>query len=203
MLPLTSKDNEMNPKFLALILSSAVALTACNGGTADKKTAAPSSEPAAASVAAHEQDKVKLLSSDGKISIETSGQFADKLGDEAALPEGVAKEKITLLQKDSVTGTTLTVIDTGTSANPAEYFQKVKAALETDKSLNNLVLGDIAANSMTYGFSQADEQGNILLNERCKIMLHGKDKLYTICASNTEGNQDELAAALKYITTVE
>lgn len=201
----------MNKTVLAGLFATVLALNACTGGTpqggsADNqnKSASATTNQAAASTPANDTDRIKLKSSDGKISIDSSGQFVDKMGDAALMPEGVPADKVKLLQQETVTGTVFTVVEAG-KIKPEEvsaYFDKVKAALEADKSLSNLVIGDISANTMAYHFSQADENNQILLNERCIIMLHG-ESLYNTCASNPDMNQDELAEAVKYVAVVQ
>lgn len=199
----------MNKTVLAGLFATILALNACTGGTpqggsADKANQSASSAASQAAAPNSEADRVKLKSSDGKISIDSSGQFVDKMGDAALMPEGVPADKVKLLQQETVTGTLFTVVEAGT-IKPEEvsaYFDKVKASLEADKSLSDLVIGDISANTMAYYFSQADENNQILLNERCIIMLHG-DTLYNTCASNPDMNQDELAEAVKYVAVVQ
>lgn len=191
----------MNSKFLALILTSAVALSACSGQPANQNAAASATTAASSAAPTNDQGRVTLTSSDGKVTIETAGQFTDKMGDADLMPQDVPADKVKLLQKDGVTETVLMVVNTGSTKTPSDYFAKVKAALEADKTLSNLQFGDIAANSMEYGFSQADEQGNVTLNERCKIWVQG-EQIYSICATNTDSNQEVLAAALRGIKTI-
>lgn len=194
----------MQKTTLAGLVLAVLTLNACTGGTPQggnnnvaASAAAAASAPQAASTPI-KQEVVTLKSRDGKIAIDTFGQFADKMGDAELMPADVPADKIQMLQQDNTTGAVLTVVHAGKTQAAPEYFAKVKSALEADKSLSNLQIGDISANTMAYHFSQADADGNVLLNERCLIMLQDDD-LYNICASHPEMGQDELEAALKYV----
>ena len=192
-----------NMKLRALLLTSVLALTACSGQnnqqnqTNDNPAATLAPDAASNPMQAN---TVTLKSSDGKISINTSGDFADKMQDAELLPEGVEKNKVVLLQQDKVTGTTLYVVHVGATKKPADYFAKLKSAIEADKSLINVNISAASANRMSYQFSQTDADGNPTLNEQCVVVMHG-EPIYNVCANNPESNQKELTAALTYINT--
>lgn len=185
-----------------LVTISTVALAACSGQPA--QNANTNTNPQAVSQESSNNPttmgNVDLKTKDGRVIIQTSGQFVDTMQNADMLPEGVDKNKIVLSQQDQITGINFYAIHVGSTKNPTDYFNKLKSAIEADKSLHNVNVGVASANRMDYQFSQIDADKNITLNEQCIVLMDG-EQIYNVCASSPDSNQKELTAALAYVST--
>ena len=194
----------MNKKMTALLCASVLALAACEGGVgkADESTPAASAASAAqaASAEAFAAVNAELKSRDGKLTIKTTGIFTDKSGDETIQPEGVNNESLQLLQHNENENITVYAADLGKAKHkPADYFAKLKKALESNNSLKELVIGEASDKRMDYHFNQTDKDGVLTLSESCAVLAEG-EKLYSVCAFSPEQSAENLAEMLQDIT---
>ena len=143
-----------------------------------------------------------LTSSDSKISISIQGsQFADAMQNKDLLPDGLAATDLTLLQHDPASEITVYVANLGKPQSPAaDYFNKLKTALEQDKSLSNVEAGVATENRMSYRFSQKDKEDNTL-NENC-LAVYEADNIYNICANSYSASSEQLNEVLKDVKLV-
>lgn len=186
----------MNKKILALMLSGALVLTACDGKPSNASSANATSQTAETTpVETAPIVPVELKSANGKISVTTKGTFTDKSQDPTALPDGMKAEQLLLLQTDELNDVTIYAVDLGKAKVAKDYFAKLKSALETDKTLTNLTVGEAKDGRMSYAFSQADADGNAVFNEACVAILD-KEQVYSVCANSADVAPDELSAAL-------
>lgn len=177
----------MTVKLTTLITAAALALAACSQ-QAETSVAPDSAAPAASTETAVQS----LTSSDGAVTINTAGNFADQSGNAELMPEGFSAEEITLLQRDEQSGITLYAAALGSPKTPsAEYFAKLKTELEKAENLSNLKIGAATENRMDYSFTQDND-----FQEDC-IALHTAERLYTICANGSGVPANQLAAVLK------
>lgn len=192
----------MQKQTMALTLCATLVLAACDGtpkqttsATTASSVAPASSTIIAASMPAVENNPVVGLSSkDGKILIQTSGEFVDKSNDAAFLPVGVTQADVLLLQYDASRNLTISAIESGlvkSSAN--DLFANLKTAIENDKTLSHVSVEQPESNRLRYAYSQT---GELVANESCIVSV-GKDrKIVNVCASSTDLSTDELKTLL-------
>lgn len=186
-------------KSFSLILSAAAVglLAACSQQT--ETSVAPgsaASAPATSSAPAAAQAQT-LKSSDGKITITLQeGGFADISANAEAHPAGISPQELTLLQQDAARNITVYATSLGKAKSDAKtYFANLKAAIESDKTLENVQIGAATDNRMNYRFTQNSAESE-LFSENC-IAIFDSGSLYNVCAGSDTASQDELAAVLK------
>ena len=193
----------MNKLLLTLTAVTAIGLAACEQKGTTSVAASTSSAASAITDAAASANAVQTLtSSDSKISISIQGsQFADAMQNKDLLPDGLAVADLTLLQHDPASEITVYVANLGKPQSPAaDYFNKLKTALEQDKSLSNVEAGVATENRMSYRFSQKDKEDNTL-NENC-LAVYEADNIYNICANSYSASSEQLNEVLKDVKLV-
>lgn len=193
----------MNKLLLTLTAVAAIGLAACEQKGTTSVAASTSSAASAITDAAASANAVQTLtSSDSKISISIQGsQFADAMQNKDLLPDGLAATDLTLLQHDPASEITVYVANLGKPQSPAaDYFNKLKTALEQDKSLSNVEAGVATENRMSYRFSQKDKEDNTL-NENC-LAVYEADNIYNICANSYSASSEQLNEVLKDVKLV-
>ncbi len=193
----------MNKLLLTLTAVTAIGLAACEQKGTTSVAASTSSAASAITDAAASANAVQTLtSSDSKISISIQGsQFADAMQNKDLLPDGLAATDLTLLQHDPASEITVYVANLGKPQSPAaDYFNKLKTALEQDKSLSNVEAGVATENRMSYRFSQKDKEDNTL-NENC-LAVYEADNIYNICANSYSASSEQLNEVLKDVKLV-
>lgn len=193
----------MQKHAITVCLLATFALAACNNSTPNNATATPaaSSTPVAASDVASAETPTNatpasptLSSKDGKLTITTNGYFADKSSDAVFLPADVKAEDVLLLQYDDSRNLTISAIQSGKAkTNAADLFASLQKALESNKSLQNLNVGQPENDRLRYGYTQA---GQNVANESCLVAVDATQNITTVCASSSELSQEELAAIL-------
>lgn len=193
----------MNKLLLTLTAVTAIGLAACEQKGTTSVAASTSSAASAITDAAASANAVQTLtSSDSKISISIQGsQFADAMQNKDLLPDGLTATDLTLLQHDPASEITVYVANLGKPQSPAaDYFNKLKTALEQDKSLSNVEAGVATENRMSYRFSQKDKEDNTL-NENC-LAVYEADNIYNICANSYSASSEQLNEVLKDVKLV-
>lgn len=193
----------MNKLLLTLTAVAAIGLAACEQKGTTSVAASTSSAASAITDAAASANAVQTLtSSDSKISISIQGsQFADAMQNKDLLPDGLAVADLTLLQHDPASEITVYVANLGKPKSPAaDYFNKLKTALEKDSSLTNVQAGVATENRMSYRFSQKDKEDNTL-NENC-LAVYETDNIYNICANSYTASSEQLNEVLKDVKLV-
>lgn len=193
----------MNKLLLTLTAVAAIGLAACEQKGTTSVAASTSSAASAITDAAASANAVQTLtSSDSKISLSIQGsQFADAMQNKDLLPDGLAATDLTLLQHDPASEITVYVANLGKPQSPAaDYFNKLKTALEQDKSLSNVEAGVATENRMSYRFSQKDKEDNTL-NENC-LAVYEADNIYNICANSYSASSEQLNEVLKDVKLV-
>ena len=193
----------MNKLLLTLTAVAAIGLAACEQKGTTSVAASTSSAASAITDAAASANAVQTLtSSDSKISISIQGsQFADAMQNKDLLPDGLAVADLTLLQHDPASEITVYVANLGKPKSPAaDYFNKLKTALEKDSSLTNVEAGVATENRMSYRFSQKDKEDNTL-NENC-LAVFETDNIYNICANSYTASSEQLNEVLKDVKLV-
>ena len=193
----------MNKLLLTLTAVAAIGLAACEQKGTTSVAASTSSAASAITDAAASANAVQTLtSSDSKISLSIQGsQFADAMQNKDLLPDGLAATDLTLLQHDPASEITVYVANLGKPKSPAaDYFNKLKAALEKDSSLSNVEAGVATENRMSYRFSQKDKEDNTL-NENC-LAVYEADNIYNICANSYSASSEQLNEVLKDVKLV-
>lgn len=193
----------MNKLLLTLTAVAAIGLAACEQKGTTSVAASTSSAASAITDAAASANAVQTLtSSDSKISISIQGsQFADAMQNKDLLPDGLAVADLTLLQHDPASEITVYVANLGKPKSPAaDYFNKLKTALEKDSSLTNVEAGVATENRMSYRFSQKDKEDNTL-NENC-LAVYETDNIYNICANSYTASSEQLNEVLKDVKLV-
>ena len=193
----------MNKLLLTLTAVTAIGLAACEQKGTTSVAASTSSAASAITDAAASANAVQTLtSSDSKISLSIQGsQFADAMQNKDLLPDGLTATDLTLLQHDPASEITVYVANLGKPQSPAaDYFNKLKTALEQDKSLSNVEAGVATENRMSYRFSQKDKEDNTL-NENC-LAVYEADNIYNICANSYSASSEQLNEVLKDVKLV-
>ena len=193
----------MNKLLLTLTAVASIGLAACEQKGTTSVAASTSSAASAITDAAASANAVQTLtSSDSKISLSIQGsQFADAMQNKDLLPDGLAATDLTLLQHDPASEITVYVANLGKPQSPAaDYFNKLKTALEQDKSLSNVEAGVATENRMSYRFSQKDKEDNTL-NENC-LAVYEADNIYNICANSYSASSEQLNEVLKDVKLV-
>ena len=193
----------MNKLLLTLTAVAAISLAACEQKGTTSVAASTSSAASAITDAAASANAVQTLtSSDSKISLSIQGsQFADAMQNKDLLPDGLTATDLTLLQHDPASEITVYVANLGKPQSPAaDYFNKLKTALEQDKSLSNVEAGVATENRMSYRFSQKDKEDNTL-NENC-LAVYEADNIYNICANSYSASSEQLNEVLKDVKLV-
>lgn len=193
----------MNLKKTVLLLTGVLALAACEGqSSANPAQNEQASVAAAASQAGVEVQAAvaELKSRDGALTVKTAGAFADKLADKEMHPEGITEEQLILLQHNESDNITVYAADFGKSKHSAaDYFAKLKKALEGKKDFKDLQVNQVSEARLDYRFSQNDDNGVLALNESCAALVAG-GQVYSVCASSPEISTDALAAVLNDIS---
>ena len=193
----------MNKLLLTLTAVAAIGLAACEQKGTTSVAASTSSAASAITDAAASANAVQTLtSSDSKISLSIQGsQFADAMQNKDLLPDGLTATDLTLLQHDPASEITVYVANLGKPQSPAaDYFNKLKTALEQDKSLSNVEASVATENRMSYRFSQKDKEDNTL-NENC-LAVYEADNIYNICANSYSASSEQLNEVLKDVKLV-
>ena len=193
----------MNKLLLTLTAVAAIGLAACEQKGTTSVAASTSSAASAITDAAASANAVQTLtSSDSKISLSIQGsQFADAMQNKDLLPDGLTATDLTLLQHDPASEITVYVANLGKPKSPAaDYFNKLKTALEQDKSLSNVEAGVATENRMSDRFSQKDKEDNTL-NENC-LAVYEADNIYNICANSYSASSEQLNEVLKDVKLV-
>ncbi len=193
----------MNKLLLTLTAVAAIGLAACDQKGTTSVTDSTSSAASAITNAAVSANTVQTLtSSDGKISISIQGgQFADAMQNKDLLPAGLTAADLTLLQNDPATEITVYAANLGKPKIPAaDYFKKLKTALEQDGSLSDVQTGVATENRMSYRFQQKDKEDNIL-NENC-LAVYETNSIYNICANSYSASPTQLNEVLKDVKLI-
>lgn len=199
------KRNKMNLNKTVLLLAGVLALSACGEQPAGSGQAQdnPASQAAAASQtdAAPQQAAVAELKSNNQaLTVKTAGEFTDKLADKDMHPDGVSAEQLILLQHNESDNITVYAADFGQSKHSAaDYFAKLKKALENNKDLKDLQINQVSEARLDYRFSQDGGSDALPLNESCAALVAG-GQVYGVCASSPEISTDALAAVLNDIS---
>lgn len=172
----------MNKKFyLTLIMSAALTLTACQ----DKVASSVDDGSIENASEVETQPAQALVSSDGRIEINTKGDFVDVLAQTEAILKDLPKENVTLLQQDEAQDILIYSANLGKVKEDANaYLSKLSETLKSDTNLNNAQISDIADNRLVYSFSQGSNEE--LLNESCVNAIVSDDILLTCALSSTE-----------------
>ncbi|MFV2029391.1 cytochrome C [Neisseria sp. S1] len=191
----------MKLKALTLITVAVLGLSACKQQAETSVT----SENAASTTQTPQQaaNTVQTLdSSDNRIRIVIQGgQFTDISNDESARPDGVGKEELTLLQRDTTSDITIYVTNLGAVKNNGKtYFNNLKEALNKAEGISNVQVGAATENRMNYRFSQATEDGGEL-RENC-IAIIESNNLFNVCANSQSATQEQLAGVLKDVNLI-
>lgn len=190
----------MKLKALTLITVAVLSLSACKQ---QAETSVASENAASATQTPQATDTIQTLdSSDNKIRLLIQGgQFADISDNEAALPDGVSKDELTLLQHDTASDITLYITNLGAVKNNGKtYFNDLKEALNKAEEISNVQVGAATENRMNYRFSQAAKDGGEL-RENC-IAIIENNNLFNVCANSPSATQEQLAGVLKDINLI-
>ncbi|XXQ69058.1 hypothetical protein ACKLNO_04135 [Neisseriaceae bacterium B1] len=190
----------MKKHTIALLLCASAALAACDSGTpqtaaqpASEAPTAPASAPVASSAPAASAASA-LSSKDGKVVINTSGEFADKSSDAAFLPADAQAADVLLLQYDESRNLTISAVAAGQAkATAADLFTSLKKALEADKSLKNVSVAELENNRLSYRYTHSGEPA---ANESCLVSVAEDKSITNVCAVSTDLSVDELKAVL-------
>lgn len=188
----------MKKHTIAALLCATIAVAACDSGKPQTAASAPVSASAAASspapAAASAPAMSTLSSQDGKVVIQATGQFVDKMGDAAFLPADAQAADVLLLQYDESRNLTVSAVAAGQAKNTAaDLFGSLKKALESDKSLQGVNVAAPENNRLSYSYTHAGELG---ANESCVVAVAEDKSIINVCASSTDLSQDELKAVL-------
>lgn len=173
------------------IVAAVAALAACNNATSVQNAAASAVEQAAASMAAEASAVAvanNLTGSNEYLNLPAG--FADKKGDAALMPEGVAQADVLLLQYDESRNISVSVVKAAEFAGDAAALaDKLKTALAADKSLADVKVA-VEGNQVNYSYTFAESDSKAA--ESCAARL-GEDKsVTTFCANGTDVSADEL-----------
>lgn len=178
----------------AALAAAVLALAACNNGTPAQNAAASAVAQAAASMAAEASAVAAANTSSVNEYLNLPAGFADKKGDAAFMPEGVAEADVLLLQYDESRNINVSVVKSTEFAGDAEALaDKLKSALAADKALADV---KVAAEGGQVNYGYAFAQSEPKAAESCIAKL-GDDKLITtFCANGTDITADELHSLL-------
>lgn len=181
----------------AALAAAVLALTACNNGTPTSNAAASAVAQAAASMAAEASAVAAANNAPAAGSNEylnLPAGFADKKGDAAFMPEGVAEADVLLLQYDESRNITVSAVASAQfDGDAATLADKLKTALAADKGLTDVSVS-VQENQVDYRYTFADSEPKAA--ESC-IARQSSDKiLTTFCANGTDIGADELHSLL-------
>lgn len=182
----------MNIRTIA-ISAAVFALAACNNGSPAQSTAASAVAQAAASMAA-EASAVVAVNTAANDYLNLPAGFADKKGDAAFMPEGVADADVLLLQYDEGQNITVSVVKSAAFAGDAAALaDKLKTALNQDNRLENVsVTAD--GQQVSYGYHLAGSEPKAA--ESCIVRPDADKNLLTYCAAGTDTDAAQLNALL-------
>lgn len=178
--------------FLTAVLGALFALSACDNKAASSVDDTTSSVPAseAQSVVATQT----LSSADGKVSITVEGDFTDKLADAAQLVNDIPSKDIVLLQQDNAQDVLIFSANLGkVKSDPNTFLDGLSNNLKNDKTINNLVISDIANNSLNYSLSNGE--GEEAMTEACVSNVVNNNIMLT-CAISASNSPDALGKIL-------
>lgn len=192
-------------RYFAFILTSALALAACDGQPKPAAGTAPASAPVTAStpttttaseaVPTPNANATTINSQDGAFQFTPDVAFSDKLNDGSLRPEGMEAEQITLLQYDANRNLTITAVKNGAAKGDSNsLFVNLKTQLQAEKSLSNVLVGEANGDQLSYQFERQD--GNNTIAESCITRVSANKEISTLCASSTELSTNELTQFL-------
>lgn len=175
----------MIQKLLLSIITLAI-LAACDNGT-PKNSTANTSEPSTSAETLPVQNIIK----NNILSFLPDGDFVNKLGDSAFMPADIAADSVTLLQYDVSRNLTVLARNEGKAKDAAKFLSTLKTTIENSKDIQNVKVGEIANNQLTYSFSHDQT------NESCISHLSTDSDIYTVCASSNELSTTDLQTWLE------
>lgn len=176
-------------------------LAACEQKTTSSVSDAPAATSAASAATSAPTETVAstqaLTSQNGKLTINVTGQFADKLSEAGQLISDIPTEQLLLLQKDEATGTLLYAADLGKAkTDAAAYLKNLSDAIKADANLKNVEVGAIDGNKLTYHFSEGEADSE--MNQAC-VAIH-QDSIYSVCAISSSASTSQLAQLLSNVS---
>ena len=186
-------------KIIFALAIATLGLSACdNKGTSSVSTSNSSAASAVTAAAADANAAQNLSSRDGKISLSIpGGQFADASSKAEYQPAGTDAKDLILLQRDDAADITLYAVDLGKpKSTPDAYFNKLKAAIEADKTLADVQVSAADNGSLNYRFSQKENDNT--LTESCAALADA-NRIYNICANSYTAAPERLDAMLSNI----
>ena len=185
---------------LGISALSLVILTACEQKTQSsvgKIPAASAPVTASASTPAVQATAQKLTSNNGKISIETTGQFTDQLAQANELISDIPSEQLTLLQNDAANDVLIYAADLGAAKSDAPtYLNQLSDAIKADAKLQQANVSSINGNQLAYQFSEV--VGDNTINQACQA-IHAQN-IYTVCAISSTRSSADLASTIEKIS---
>lgn len=183
---------------LGISALSLVMLAACEQQTQSSVGEIPTTTPtASATVTAPTTSAQKLTSTNGKLSIETTGQFTDQLAQANQLISDIPTEQLLLLQNDAANDVLIYAADLGAAkADANTYLAKLSDSIKADAKLQQVTVGSVQNNQLAYQFSET--VGENTINQACQA-VH-QQNIYSVCAISTTQNPEALASAIQNIS---
>lgn len=183
---------------LGISALSLVMLAACEQQTQSSVGEIPTTTPtASATVTAPTTSAQKLTSTNGKLSIETTGQFTDQLAQANQLISDIPTEQLLLLQNDAANDVLIYAADLGAAkADANTYLAKLSDSIKADAKLQQVTVGSVQNNLLAYQFSET--VGDNTVNQACQA-VH-QQNIYSVCAISTTQNPEALASAIQNIS---
>ncbi|UOO92078.1 hypothetical protein [Vitreoscilla stercoraria] len=183
---------------LGISALSLVMLAACNQQTQSSVGDIPAATPTASATAPTATAAVqKLTSANGKLSLETTGQFTDQLAQANQLISDIPTEQLLLLQNDTSNDVLIYAADLGAAkADANTYLAKLSDSVKADAKLQQVVVGSVQNNKLAYQFSET--VGENTINQACQA-VH-QQNIYSVCAISTTQNPEALASAIQNIS---
>ncbi|AUZ04157.1 hypothetical protein ADP71_03480 [Vitreoscilla sp. C1] len=183
---------------LGISALSLVMLAACNQQTQSSVGDIPAATPTASATAPTATAAVqKLTSANGKLSLETTGQFTDQLAQANQLISDIPTEQLLLLQNDTSNDVLIYAADLGAAkADANTYLAKLSDSVKADAKLQQVVVGSVQNNKLAYQFSET--VGDNAVNQACQA-VH-QQNIYSVCAISTTQNPEALAGMIQNIS---
>lgn len=186
---------------LGISALSLVMLAACEQKTQSSVGEIPTATPTASATvpiaSAPTTTVQKLTSANGKLSIETTGQFTDQLAQASQLISDIPTEQLLLLQNDAANDVLIYAADLGAAkADANTYLAKLSGSIKADAKLQQVAVGSVQNNKLAYQFSET--VGENTVNQACQA-VH-QQNIYSICAISTTQTPEALAGVIHNIS---
>lgn len=183
---------------LGLSALSLMMLAACEQKTESSVSSVPVNTPSASATTTAATPSAQVLTAaNGKISIQTTGQFTDQLPQASQLISDIPSEQLLLLQNDSAADVLVYVADLGTAKSDANtYLIQLSDAIKADAKLQQVSVAAPQNNQLAYQFSETVADNTI--NQACQA-VH-KTNIYSVCAVSASQTPEQLAAIVQNIS---